>query len=1179
MSADEAIEDFLNDADNPRLNLQSPDGRTTAIVTRRDEGSGDIEVEVVLDGNTISYASFGSDNVDINDILDTISEILSNDDLGKDVEQNFKDWTTPDVAYGAPPTDTLTDLKAGETQTLSVKTRMFGPDDSLSTADVSLTRDPGGKTLSDITGLFQDSDKKIYEIKKDVYTYEIGGEFYSRSKAEARLLDENPEISDEDLDNALDSAEIKLLDRGTYALSDLYGDESIADIRKGKLSSENNTMPQGLVQVVRKYVEGSAISNALRGVLRKFPGMDKEADDLDKAIDSFGKRIFGRLYRGILVDNSVWDNMALKVGSTVVDPGFMSTSRDANVARKFSDGSATEIGKIADLKDDPRKTRVIYKIETDSSVKGLQIDGRFLPPDEEEILLPRGLSFEVLDIQEDGNLKTVTLKTIPPLDEPDLDQGLPGVVESDTDISASSLQDRSKKIFDQLRADLMSTPKADPVSVNKSEIPAIAARDVATNKSVVASVLQEVKDAFRSPAQWIKNFTSRDRKAPVNPLSKQEYKAFNLVALAAAADKAGYSDPRWLTKAEAEKSYGAKLNPDATPTMIAVPVLHSYEDENGNKFESVRFTPAEVYNAEQFSGMPAYEEPTTVKYTPQEAFEVILDRFNRAEIERMRRGAPSILGMKIDDTSVNPDTGRPIRSPNYSRDRIKLPLRSQFKSDEAWVQSLAHELIHSTGAAFRQNRPETQQAATDSTQRAREEVIAEMASAILMKKFGLDYDTKNSATYIKTQALNEGLSDEDISDAAIKAQAAIDYMLGNDLDTIPKWDPSTTKRPQTPTEFRNTELTPLQSSINPDTSQASIEALNIPELSLDQDVSSSDKAKQKVYDALIEKLTKLGNSMTPWRKPFKDGFEFTGGSGIPRNPSSKRLYSGFNSFWLKIAAMSEGYTDSRWMTYKQALALGGQVRLGEKGVPILVPMKFPITKDKDGKPLLDKNGKETRFTKLYFKAAFLFNVSQIDGLNLPDDKPSTEMTPVEAQDFIIDRYGKSMTAKGISTPKIDYSYVGDYSDHSTSPNWRPFDDTITLPGLAQFNSPEEIFDTLMHELTHSTGHARRLDRTDLTKDYANPNGQARAQEELIAEMGAAILGEMFGVNYDVDNTQAYMQSWFSVLKDGNPELLQIAASKAQQAVDYMLGMDLGDWSPLDGYNTYLGQQGKEGDEE
>ncbi len=189
------------------------------------------------------------------------------------------------------------------------------------------------------------------------------------------------------------------------------------------------------------------------------------------------------------------------------------------------------------------------------------------------------------------------------------------------------------------------------------------------------------------------------------------------------------------------------------------------------------------------------------------------------------------------------------------------------------------------------------------------------------------------------------------------------------------------------------------------------------------------------------------------------------------------------------------------------------------------------------------------------------------------------MTPVEAQDFIIDRYGKSMKAKGLTAPEVDYSYVGDYSDHASSPNWSPFDDRITLPGLAQFNSPEEIFDTIMHELTHSTGHRRRLDRSDLLSDYGNPNGQARAQEELIAEMGAAILGEMFGVNYDVDNTQAYMQSWFSVLKDGNPELLQIAASKAQQAVDYMLGMDLGDWSPLDGYNTYLGKQGQEGDEE
>lgn len=927
-----------------------------------------------------------------------------------------------------------------------------------------------------------------------------------------------------------------------------------------------------LKSAIRKYVEGSIVSNWLRDYNNPSASLDKDVANLDEAIDAYGEPFEGRVYRGIRIFTSEWDDKNLQVGQTITDPGYMSTSKDLAVAERFSRGT-TE----SDASDD--LTSVVYVIDLDGSSKSLDLDGKFNSPDEKEILLQRGLSFEVADIQEDGNLKTVSLRQVSSPSSPDLDQGLPGVAEADNDLSASALQKRSNEIFDQLRLDLLTTPKADPVAVKKSEIPAIAARDVESNKSVVASIMQEVQDAFKSPARWIRNFAKTDRRNPVNPLSGQEYKAFNLVALSAAADKAGYSDPRWLTKVEAEKSYGASLKPGATPTMVAVPVIHSYEDENGNKFETVRFTPVEVFNAEQFEGMPTYEAPETVKYTAKEAFEVILDRFNRAEIERKRRGIPSILGMKIDDTSVNPDTGRPIRSPNYSRDRVKLPLRSQFQSDEAWIQSLAHELIHSTGAAFRQNRSEAREAGTDSAQKGREEVIAEMASAMLMKMFGLNYDTRNSARYVKAQALKEGLSDEDLADASVKAQAAIDYMLGNDLDVMPKWNPSVSKRPTTPTEFRNTELTPLQSSVNPDTSQASIEALNIPEIDLDQDVSSSDKAKQKVYDALVEKLKKLGDSIAPWRKPFKDGFEFTGGSGIPRNPSSKRLYSGFNSFWLKIAAMSEDYTDSRWMTYKQAQAMGGQVRLGEKGVPILVPVKFMVTKDKEGKPLLDRNGKETGFSKLYFKTATVFNVAQIDGLNLPDDKPSTEMTPVEAQDFIIDRYGKSMKAKGLTAPVVDYSYVGDYSDHASSPNWSPFDDRITLPGLAQFNSPEEIFDTIMHELTHSTGHRRRLDRSDLLSDYGNPNGQARAQEELIAEMGAAILGEMFGVNYDVDNTQAYMQSWFSVLKDGNPELLQIAASKAQQAVDYMLGMDLGDWSPLDGYNTYLGKQGEEGAEE
>ncbi len=751
-----------------------------------------------------------------------------------------------------------------------------------------------------------------------------------------------------------------------------------------------------------------------------------------------------------------------------------------------------------------------------------------------------------------------------------------GQVSLDQDVKIP--QAEIDRIFSNLRAQLFNTSTE---KVTVESVPDKIMSDVESNKNVVNSILQEIKDAFKAPAYWIKNFTNKDRTSPVNPINGHEYKAFNLVALSAAADKAGFSDPRWLSVEEAQKNYGASLKEGSTSTKIAVPVLHSYVDEDGNQFESVRFVRVEVYNAEQFDGMPKYEEPETVKYTAKEAFEVILDRFNRAEIERNNRGIPSILGLKVGPGAIDPDTKKPLTGPRYSgRDRIKLPLRSQFKSDEAWVQSLVHELIHSTGTRFRANREEFDKSNLDKEQRAKEEVIAEMASAMLMKMFGLDYDTRNSANYIKAQSLNEGLSDEDIQDASVKAQAAIDYLLGNDVDTMPKWNPAQTKRPKTATEFRNTELTPLASSINPDTSRDSVDAMNLveTEVSLDQDVKPSDVAKQKVYDALIQKLKNIGDNIIPWRKPYKDGFEFTGGSGIPRNPSSKRLYSGFNSFWLKVVAYSEGYEDSRWMTYKQGQAMGGQVRKGEKGVAILVPYKSIITKDKNGNLLVNKAGEPAPFVKLRFSTATVFNVSQMDGLNLPDDKPSTDMTPLEAQEFIIERYIKSLQAKNLAAPEIKYSYVGEYSDHSESPNWSPLFDRITLPNMAQFNSPEEVFDTIMHELVHSTGHPKRLDRSDLTSLYGS-SVDARAQEELIAEIGAAILSEMFGVKSDFDNTNAYIQSWYKGLKNADPEALQIASSKAQQAVDYILGMDLGDWSPLEGYNTYLGKQGEEGDEE
>ena len=323
-------------------------------------------------------------------------------------------------------------------------------------------------------------------------------------------------------------------------------------------------------------------------------------------------------------------------------------------------------------------------------------------------------------------------------------------------------------------------------------------------------------------------------------------------------------------------------------------------------------------------------------------------------------------------------------------------------------------------------------------------------------------------------------------------------------------------------------------------------------------VGSSKDAKEKVLSALLDKVK---DGEAPWRKPFKDGFNFAG-AFVPRNPASKRVYSGLNSIVLKLHQQLEGYEDPRWMTYNQAQSLGGQVRKGETGTPILVPFKR-VKKEKDS-----TTGEE-KVTGGYvsFSAKTVFNVAQIDGLTLPDLKTEAgePKTPLEAQDFIIERYKKSMEAKGLKTPEIAYTYVGEYGSHDSSPNWRPSSDAITLPTKEQFNSPEDMFDTMAHELAHSTGHPSRLDRSELTRDYST-NNASRGKEELIAEISAAILASMFGVNSDFDNTAAYVKSWLKALQD-NPEMIVGASSDAQKVVDYLLGMDLGDWSPIEGYST------------
>ena len=84
--------------------------------------------------------------------------------------------------------------------------------------------------------------------------------------------------------------------------------------------------------------------------------------------------------------------------------------------------------------------------------------------------------------------------------------------------------------------------------------------------------------------------------------------------------------------------------------------------------------------------------------------------------------------------------------------------------------------------------------------------------------------------------------------------------------------------------------------------------------------------RQEVTKQIIEMLEK---GTAPWQKPWE-----AGATALPFNPTSDRSYRGGNALHLIATAARKGFTDPRWLTYRQAQENGWQVRPGEKGTQI-----------------------------------------------------------------------------------------------------------------------------------------------------------------------------------------------------------------------------------------------------
>jgi antirestriction protein ArdC len=276
--------------------------------------------------------------------------------------------------------------------------------------------------------------------------------------------------------------------------------------------------------------------------------------------------------------------------------------------------------------------------------------------------------------------------------------------------------------------------------------------------------------------------------------------------------------------------------------------------------------------------------------------------------------------------------------------------------------------------------------------------------------------------------------------------------------------------------------------------------------------------KKTVYEIITDRIiAQLEQGTTPWNKPWTA----RGDAGLPHNFVTKKAYRGINT-WLLLAA---GYTSPAFLTFKQARDLGGSVRKGEKGWPVVF-WKFGEVETKAGEV------KDYAFCRFYT----VFNVSQCDGLQLPlADEQNEGLDDVPALDVC-----ESMVQNWSGRPEIKHGPRGAF--------YSPSLDYVSIPERSAFNGPEAYYSTLFHELTHSTGHAKRLNRFQLgtfgDKNYS--------KEELVAEMGAAFLCGFAGIeNSTIDNSAAYLASWLKVLKSDSKMIIS-AASQAQKAVDLIL---------------------------
>lgn len=285
------------------------------------------------------------------------------------------------------------------------------------------------------------------------------------------------------------------------------------------------------------------------------------------------------------------------------------------------------------------------------------------------------------------------------------------------------------------------------------------------------------------------------------------------------------------------------------------------------------------------------------------------------------------------------------------------------------------------------------------------------------------------------------------------------------------------------------------------------------------DSNNTSSTKVDVYQIVTDRIIELLEQGTvPWQKPWTT-------SGVPANLLSKRPYRGIN-LWLLL---SLNYERNLFLTWDQLKKIGASVKKGEVG-HVVIYWKTPPKQD-DG---IDGDKEKKVPILRYYK---VFNVSQCHSLpeHLIEPLMIKESNPIAECEAIIAGMPGSPAIKH-KEQQAFYHVEQDY---------------INMPKKKLFKTPESYYATLFHELVHSTGNEKRLNRKTITEMHEF-GSEAYSIEELVAELGSAYLSSLTGIlNAGIGNSAAYINGWLAKLK-GDKRFMVQASGQAQRAVDYII---------------------------